>query len=109
MIDQKSKAPLNEVFDILPLSGCINPDQTEKIEFSYLAIANKKFDIIAVCRVNGGPDYFVKIKSEASEVNYRIHLPFKEKFINLKEVLINTRILQFFEIENTSKVSPRLC
>lgn len=98
-------APLNEVFDILPLSGCIFPEQTEKIEFNYLAVPNKKYDIIAVCRVSGGPDYFVKIKSEASEVNYRIHLPYREKFINLKEVSINTRILQFFEIENTSKVS----
>lgn len=93
------------MFDILPLSGSIYPDQAEKIEFSYLAIANKKFEIIAVCRVSGGPDYFVKIKSEASEVNYRIHLPYREKFINLKEVNINARILQYFEIENTSKVT----
>ena len=97
--------PLNEVFDILPLRGCIEPGKTEKIEFSYLAVPNKVFDVVAVCRVNGGPDYFVKIKSEASEVNYKIHFPSREKFINLREVSINTRILQFFEIENTSKVT----
>jgi hypothetical protein len=107
-IQHAQNEPLNEVFDILPLMGCIAPEKTVKIDFSYRACANKKFDIIAVCRVNGGPDYFVKIKSEASEVNYRIHLPFREKFINLKEVSINTRILQFFEIENTSKVKSYL-
>ena len=102
----KNSIPLNEVFDILPLRGCIDPQKTEKIEFSYLAVPNKIFSVIAVCRVNGGPDYFVKIRSEASEVNYKIHLSSREKFINLKEVSINTRILQYFEIENTSKVFP---
>lgn len=96
--------PLNEVFDILPLRGCIDPQKNERIEFSYNAVPNKVFNVIAVCRVDGGPDYFVKIRSEASEVNYRVHLPSRERFLNLREVSINARVLQYFEIENTSKV-----
>lgn len=70
-----------------------------------MAVPNTVFDVVAVCRVDGGPDYFVRIKSEASEVNYKIILPSKEKFLNLKEVSINSRVLQYFEIENTSKVT----
>jgi hypothetical protein len=44
------------------------------VEFTYYAIPFKKFDITAVCKITGGPEYFVRIYAEASDVAYEIEM-----------------------------------
>ena len=49
--------PINEIFDILPLSGKLEPNETQPIEFIFNAIGTKRYYATAICHVEGGPDY----------------------------------------------------
>ena len=42
----------------------------EKVEFIYYAVPFNRFNITAVCKVKGGPDYFVNVRAESSDVAY---------------------------------------
>ena len=66
---KKAKAlPINEVFDILPVSGKLEPGQVEHVEFTFQAGHGLLYNGIAVCSVDGGPDYEVPIVGESSFV-----------------------------------------
>ena len=99
-----AQVPLNEVFDILPLRGTIDPDAEENVEFLYFAMANRNFNVTAVCKVEGGPDYFISVAAEASNVAYSISMPKKNKTIDIGEAYLGTKVVHEFEIENSSKV-----
>ena len=105
-VDEGNKydIPLNEVFDILPLRGTLEPKIDEKIEFSYYAVPFKNYHLTAVCKVIGGPDYFVKLTAEASDVAYSLIFPKNKNFLDAGETYLNHKITRDFEIENTSKV-----
>jgi hydrocephalus-inducing protein len=64
--------PINEVFDILPVSGRLERGQTENVEFTFQAGHGLLYNGIAVCSVDGGPDYEVPIIGESSFVDYRL-------------------------------------
>lgn len=49
--------PINEIFDILPLSGKLEPDQVEEVEFIYNAQGGILYRTTALCHVEGGPNY----------------------------------------------------
>lgn len=49
--------PINEIFDILPLSGYLEPGQVEDVEFVYNALGGMNFRATAVCHIDGGPNY----------------------------------------------------
>jgi hydrocephalus-inducing protein len=53
--------PINEIFDILPLSGYLEPGQVEEVEFVYNALGGMNFRATAVCHIEGGPNYEVKL------------------------------------------------
>jgi hydrocephalus-inducing protein len=95
---------VNEVFDILPLRGVIEPGVSEYVDFTYYAVPFNSFNITAICRVTGGPDYFVKINAEASDVAYQIHLSKEKNFVDLGQVFLGQVINQEIVLENTSKV-----
>jgi len=45
---KKAKAlPINEVFDILPVSGILQPHETENVEFTYYAGSGLKYSVMA--------------------------------------------------------------
>ncbi len=69
---KKKMLPINEVFDILPVSGTLLPGQTETVEFTYYAGHGLHYNGIAVCSVDGGPDYEVPIVGESSFVSYKL-------------------------------------
>ncbi len=73
--EQERTIRINEVFDILPLRGVIEKGGTEKVEFSYYAVPSEKYNLTAVCRLTGGPEYYVNIKAEASDVEYKLEIP----------------------------------
>ena len=103
-VDEGHDVALNEVFDILPLRGVLDPGVEEKIEFSYYAVPYKSFHLTAVCKVVGGPDYFVKINAEASDVAYSLAFPKNKNYLDYGDVPLNHKMIREFEIENTSKV-----
>jgi len=64
--------PINEVFDILPVSGRLMPNQTETVEFTFQAGHGLLYSGVAVCSVDGGPDYEVPIVGESSFVDFKL-------------------------------------
>jgi len=64
--------PINEVFDILPVSGRLEPGQQENVEFTYQAGNGLLYNGIAVCSVDGGPDYEVPIIGDSSNVSFKL-------------------------------------
>lgn len=64
--------PINEIFDILPLSGKLEPNEKAPIEFIFNAIGKKRYYATAICHVEGGPDYQVSLLGDASIIKYKI-------------------------------------
>ena len=88
----------------MPLRGKIEPGITEKVEFSYYALPYNRFNLKAVCKVQGGPDYLVDIKAEASDVAYKIKMPKNQNSLNIGNLYVNQKVVKEFELINTSKV-----
>ena len=58
---KNKKLPINEVFDILPVSGMLLPGQSENVEFTFYSGNGISYTGTAVCSCDGGPDYEVPI------------------------------------------------
>jgi len=67
---KKKELPINEVFDILPVSGILHPGESETVEFTYYAGHGMTYNGIAVCSIEGGPDYQIPLAGESSFVSY---------------------------------------
>jgi hydrocephalus-inducing protein len=91
---------INEVFDILPLSGYLQPGESENVEFIYNSVANHKGKAIAVCHVEGGPDYEVTLEGDQSLIAYKI----SSNLLEFGEVRFCDWVQKEFYIENTGKV-----
>ncbi|XP_061325296.1 hydrocephalus-inducing protein-like [Pezoporus flaviventris] len=61
---------VEEVFDILPLHGELQPGQSQRVTFSFFGHANTVTQVTALCRVEGGPSYEVALRGEASRISY---------------------------------------
>jgi hydrocephalus-inducing protein len=98
---KKNKAlPINEVFDILPVSGRLEPGQQENVEFTYQAGNALLYNGIAVCSVDGGPDYEVPIIGDSSNVSFKL----STQEIDYAEIPYNESSSKEFYIENIGKV-----
>ena len=92
--------PINEVFDILPVSGRLEPNQTENVEFTFQAGHGLLYNGIAVCSVDGGPDYEVPIIGESSFVDFKL----STHELDYGEIPYNESSSKEFFIENIGKV-----
>jgi hydrocephalus-inducing protein len=92
--------PINEVFDILPVSGRLEPGQTENVEFTFQAGHGLLYNGIAVCSVDGGPDYEVPIIGESSFVDFKL----STQELDYGEIPYNESSSKEFFIENIGKV-----
>lgn len=98
---KKSKRlPINEVFDILPVSGMLLPGQTENVEFTFYSGNGISYNGTAVCSCDGGPDYEVPIQGDSNLVTYRL----STKELDFGEVPYNESSTREFVIENIGKV-----
>lgn len=98
---KKPKAlPVNEVFDILPVSGRLEPGQTENVEFTFQAGHGLLYNGIAVCSVDGGPDYEVPILGESSFVAFKL----STEELDYGEIPYNESSSKEFFVENIGKV-----
>ena len=78
--EEKSSVPsepiyagIEEVFDIMPLYGTIQPGEKQKFAFSFYAHAGINVQGRAVCKVEGGPDYFINLSGGANVINYSVN------------------------------------
>ena len=64
--------PPNQVFDILPVQTLLKPGESEDVEFIMFGSSNSKFSGLALCSVEGGPEYKLTLQGEASTVSYAL-------------------------------------
>lgn len=91
---------INEVFDILPLSGYLQPGEVENVEFIFNSVVSHKVKAIAVCHVEGGPDYEVALEGDSSLISYKLNT----HALDLGDVRFCDWVQKEFVIENTGKV-----
>lgn len=99
--DKQKYIPINEIFDILPLSGYLEPGQNEQVEFVYNAITGQRFKTTAICHVEGGPNYEVTLIGDSSLINYKLNTD----LIELADQRFCDFITRDIYIENTGKVT----
>jgi hydrocephalus-inducing protein len=63
---------VNEVFDVLPIRGFLQPGESEEVQFVFFGHPEVNMKTLAVCEVVGGPDYEVALHGEASSIIYRL-------------------------------------
>ncbi|XP_021488188.2 hydrocephalus-inducing protein homolog [Meriones unguiculatus] len=61
---------IEEVFDILPLYGVLQPYSSHQISFTFYGHCDITARAKALCEVEGGPTYEIILKGEASLVSY---------------------------------------
>ncbi|CAK0791290.1 unnamed protein product [Prorocentrum cordatum] len=66
----KDDVDLNQVFDILPIFGKIDPGESQVVTFTYYGVRDRAFRASAVCAVDGGPEYEVKLSGSAAPCKY---------------------------------------
>eukprot|EP00435_Cladocopium_sp_Y103_P009743 s813_g2.t1 len=63
---------LSQVFDILPIYGKLEPGETQVATFTYEALRDRSFRAVAVCMVDGGPEYEVALKGTAAPCKFSL-------------------------------------
>ncbi|XP_059674222.1 hydrocephalus-inducing protein homolog [Gavia stellata] len=61
---------VEEVFDILPLYGVLQPGESQRVTFTFFGHANIVASVTALCKVEGGPTYEIALSGEASLIDY---------------------------------------
>lgn len=97
---KNKRLPINEVFDILPVSGVLLPGQTENVEFTFYSGNGLNYSGTAVCSCDGGPDYEVPIQGDSNFVTYKL----SSNELDFGEVAYNESSTKDFFIENIGKV-----
>ena len=72
-----------QVFDILPLHGELAPGASTGVHYSFYGHADITAEVIAACKVEGGPTYELKLSGEASRMQYK----FDRKILDLGAIL----------------------
>ncbi|XP_077955507.1 hydrocephalus-inducing protein homolog isoform X2 [Gasterosteus aculeatus] len=69
-----SRGPVGvqEVFDILPLFGHLQPGEQQQVVFCFYGHENVSKEVVAQCRVEDGPSYEVQLRGEASLISYSL-------------------------------------
>ena len=82
--------PFPQVFDILPLHGLLLPGQSQQVQLTFYGHAGIATEVMALCRVEGGPTYQLRLSGEASGVEYRFssrHIDLGKKVCSIKLVM----------------------
>lgn len=78
----------------------MQPGQTENVEFTFYAGSGLNYTGMAVCSVDGGPDYDVPIAGDSSFINHRL----SAYDLDFGEIAYNESTTKDFYIENVGKV-----
>ncbi|MGH0142284.1 UNVERIFIED_CONTAM: hypothetical protein FKN15_002866 [Acipenser sinensis] len=98
--DQSSEDYIASVFDILPLYGILQPNETQQVDFTFYGHADISGQVLALCEVEGGPTYEITLKGEASLVRYA----FDRKEIDYGQLLFDHMAEAEITLKNTGKV-----
>ncbi|XP_073081517.1 hydrocephalus-inducing protein homolog [Manis javanica] len=91
---------IEEVFDILPLFGVLQPHSSRQVSFTFYGHCDIIAQAKALCEVEGGPTYEIILRGEASLINYS----FDTKDINCGLQLFDHITENEITLKNTGKV-----
>ncbi|XP_075998117.1 hydrocephalus-inducing protein homolog [Genypterus blacodes] len=78
-------ACVEEVFDVLPIHGQLEPGGEQLVTFSFYGHNNVSKEVVAQCEVEEGPIYEIKLRGESSEITYSLdstHIDFGPQLFN---------------------------
>ncbi|EAY17674.1 hypothetical protein TVAG_169860 [Trichomonas vaginalis G3] len=84
-------------FDIYPIRGVFNPNESAKEYFTFTARTDS-IESEAICHVDGGPDYTIKLKGGSDLITFNV----TPKVIDLGAKRFSQSVNSSFVIENTS-------
>ncbi|XP_074751148.1 hydrocephalus-inducing protein homolog [Athene noctua] len=61
---------MEEVFDVLPPYGVLQPGESQRVTFTFFGHTNIAARVTALCKVEGGPTYEIALSGEASLISY---------------------------------------
>ncbi|KAL2300220.1 hypothetical protein Nmel_012186 [Mimus melanotis] len=100
-----SKPSMQEVFDVQPLWGELQPGESQLVTFTFFGHTNIVARVTALCHVEGGPTYEVVVTGEASCPSYQLDveeidwgLQVFNKVLKAKVALRNTGVLEFIYV-----------
>ncbi|ESO91099.1 hypothetical protein LOTGIDRAFT_122343, partial [Lottia gigantea] len=98
--DDLTPISVEEIFDILPLYGTLQPGDTEQITLTFYGHADIWGQVKALCEVEGGPNYELTLTGEASLVEYS----FDTKDIDFGKLMYDNVGSAEITLINTGKV-----
>ncbi|CAH8559949.1 unnamed protein product [Schistosoma mattheei] len=93
---------IEELFDIVPLYGEINPGETIYLSCTFYGHSNIEASVLALCEIDHGPKYHIELKGSASDIDYQID---QTDHIDLGYHRLNQSIIYQFNIMNIGKVN----
>ena len=94
--------PVNQVFDIVPGSGVVQPGDSIEVMLSMYAHANRVARATAMLEVQGGPEYEIGLKGSSSAVAWAI-TP-ENRVIQCGQIAFDQSVEREFHILNKGKV-----
>ncbi|XP_066050969.1 LOW QUALITY PROTEIN: hydrocephalus-inducing protein homolog [Chamaea fasciata] len=91
---------VEKAFSILPVSGVLQPGETQQVSFTFFGRLNTIAGVRALCQVEGGPTYKVKLTGEASRVSYLL----SSREIDCGAQMFNEIHHATVTLENTCKI-----
>ena len=86
----------------MPLYGNLRPSESQQFQFSFYGHPHIIAEATAVCSINGGPDYEISLKGQASVMHYS----FNQTVIDFgKQVQYNSNHTLLKVIQNQSEKS----
>ncbi|XP_075045519.1 hydrocephalus-inducing protein homolog [Mixophyes fleayi] len=92
---------VEEVFDILPQFGTLQPGESQIISFTFYGHSDIRAEVWAVCEVSGGPRYEVSMFGEASLVSYELSARDIDYGVQMFDQVAEAELV----LRNTGKVS----
>ena len=97
----KPSLPVNELFDILPISGVLQSGEVETVEITFHALVRNPKPAYARCMVEGGAEYIVTLKGESADIVE----PKLEERLDFSYVTYCDEEKKSFNIKNSGKVA----
>ncbi|NXG68880.1 HYDIN protein, partial [Baryphthengus martii] len=92
---------VEEVFDILPLYGVLQPGESQRVMFTFFGYTNIVAHVTALCRVEGGPTYKIALSGEASLINYLLDMTVIDCGLQLFNEVTEAKVT----LQNSGKVA----
>eukprot|EP00918_Siedleckia_nematoides_P095722 GHVU01210044.1.p1 GENE.GHVU01210044.1~~GHVU01210044.1.p1 ORF type:complete len:498 (+),score=56.16 GHVU01210044.1:50-1495(+) len=92
---------LKELFDVFPVRGVIEPGAQRSIEFTFCGLSDSVMSrCFAVCSVEGGPDYRLRLSGGSTSPKYRVD----PADISFGNVFLNRPATREVRVTNTGQI-----